>query len=83
MLSTTPTTPTLSGLAHALQQHVAETLAAWRQRAETRRAAQRLQAELDSMTSRERQDIDVTRANTDWAEYGRINAWRTLNKNQS
>jgi hypothetical protein len=78
MLSTTPTTPTLSGLAHALQQHVAESLSAWRRRAETKRAAQRLQAELASMTARERQDLDVTRANNDWAEYARVNVWRTL-----
>jgi hypothetical protein len=80
MLSTTPTTPTFSGLAHALQQHVAETLGAWRRRAEAHRAAQRLEAELASMTARERQDLDVTRANNDWAEYARVNAWRTPNR---
>jgi len=74
MLTTTPTTPTYSTLSGLTYTLLAETLAAWRRRVEARRAANRLEAEMASMTHRERLDIDVTRANNERGEYKRANA---------
>ena len=44
-----------------------QSLANLRHRVEARLEERRIRAELDSMSERERQEIDVTRGNTAWA----------------
>jgi hypothetical protein len=51
------------GLFGNLFHQVSDWFAAQRAQAETRRAERRLQAELDSMSSRERHEVDVTAGN--------------------
>ena len=55
-----PSSDDLLGSPLLFCQHV---LAGWRARAKARGAERRLQAELDAMSPRERQEIDITAGN--------------------
>jgi len=51
--------------------HTTQWLAGWRHQAEVRRTERRLQAELATMSPRERLDIDVTAGNLAWSDQRR------------
>ncbi|WP_158045611.1 hypothetical protein [Skermanella pratensis] len=56
-----------TGFLHAARRFLANTVAGWLHRVEARLEQRRLQAELDSLSPRDRQDIDVTSGNLSWA----------------
>jgi uncharacterized protein YjiS (DUF1127 family) len=58
--------PTLSHLFHAFGMNLSEGIANWRHRVEARLEERRIRAELDAMSDRERQEIDVTAGNNAW-----------------
>ena len=59
-------TPTANHVFHAFGMNLQQNLANLRDRVEAHLEARRLRAELDSMSDRERQEIDVTGGNTAW-----------------
>ncbi|QQP92044.1 hypothetical protein IGS68_12925 [Skermanella sp. TT6] len=67
MSSMNVTQHTHVGFFHAARRMLANTVAGWLHRAEARLEQRRLQAELDSLSRRDRQDIDVTSGNLSWA----------------
>ena len=60
-------TPTLNDVFHGFGMNLQQSLANLRHRIEAHLKARRISAELDSMSERERQEIDVTAGNTAWA----------------
>jgi ElaB/YqjD/DUF883 family membrane-anchored ribosome-binding protein len=60
-------TPTANHVFHAFGMNFQETLANLRNRIEAHLEIRRLRAEMDAMSERERQEIDVTLGNTAWA----------------
>ncbi len=59
-------TPTANHVFHAFGMNLQQSLANLRNRVEAHLEGRRLRAELDSMSERERQEIDVTCGNTAW-----------------
>jgi ElaB/YqjD/DUF883 family membrane-anchored ribosome-binding protein len=59
--------PTVNHVFHAFGMNFQHTLANLRDRIEAHLETRRLRAELDAMSERERQEIDVTGGNTAWA----------------
>lgn len=60
-------TPTANHVFHTFGLNLQQSFANLRNRVEAHLEARRLRAELDSMSERERQEIDVTLGNTAWA----------------
>jgi len=60
-------TPTVNHVFHAFGMNFQHMLANLRHRIEAHLETRRLRAELDAMSERERQEIDVTLGNTAWA----------------
>jgi hypothetical protein len=60
-------TPTANHIFHGFGMSLQQILANLRDHVEARLEARRIRAELDSMSERERQEIDVTGGNTAWA----------------
>jgi hypothetical protein len=60
-------TPTVNHIFHGFGMNLQQSLANLRDRVETHLEARRLLAELDGMSERERQEIDVTAGNIAWA----------------
>ncbi|UEM23833.1 hypothetical protein JL100_014170 [Skermanella mucosa] len=67
MSSMNVTQPIHTGFFHAARRILANTVAGWFHRAEAHLEQRRLQAELDSLSPRDRQDVDVTSGNLSWA----------------
>ncbi|HSK39789.1 MAG TPA: hypothetical protein VK943_08470 [Arenibaculum sp.] len=63
MFNTTPNYPTFSNVIEAMQLRLAQALADRRRRAGIRREEQRMEAELASMSARDRLEVDVTNGN--------------------
>jgi ElaB/YqjD/DUF883 family membrane-anchored ribosome-binding protein len=59
-------TPTANHVFHAFGLNLQESFANLRHRIEAHLEVRRLRAELDNMSERERQEIDVTAGNTAW-----------------
>jgi ElaB/YqjD/DUF883 family membrane-anchored ribosome-binding protein len=59
-------TPTLNHVFHGFGMNLQQSLANLRHRIEAHLEARRISAELDSMSERERQEIDVTAGNIAW-----------------
>jgi len=60
--------PTVNHVFHAFGMNFQNTLANLRSRIEGHLETRRLRAELEFMSERERQEIDVTLGNTAWAD---------------
>ncbi len=60
-------TPTVNHIFHGFGMNLQQSLANLRDRVEAHLEARRLRAELDGMSERERQEIDVTAGNIAWA----------------
>jgi ElaB/YqjD/DUF883 family membrane-anchored ribosome-binding protein len=67
-------TPTANHIFHGFGMSLQQSLANLRDRVEAHLEARRIRAELDSMSERERQEIDVTAGNTAWAALDRRNS---------
>jgi ElaB/YqjD/DUF883 family membrane-anchored ribosome-binding protein len=67
MLKMNTITPTVNHVFRAFGMNFRHTLANLRDRIEAHLETRRLRAELDAMSERERQEIDVTLGNTTWA----------------
>jgi uncharacterized protein YjiS (DUF1127 family) len=67
MLNMNVTHPTVAGFFHTVSQHCVEGFANWRHRAAARREERRARAELDALSPRDLQEIDVTRGNLAWS----------------
>ena len=66
-------TPTANHVFHGFGINFQQSLANLRHRIEARLEERRIRAELDSMSERERQEIDVTAGNIAWAALDRRN----------
>jgi uncharacterized protein YjiS (DUF1127 family) len=66
MLNMNTIQPSISHLFHAFGMNLVEGFANWRHRIETHLEERRLRAELESMSERERLEIDVTAGNNAW-----------------
>jgi|SoiMethySBSTD1v2_1073268.scaffolds.fasta_scaffold1821825_1 ElaB/YqjD/DUF883 family membrane-anchored ribosome-binding protein len=67
-------TPTANHVFHGFGINVQQSLANLRHRVEAHLEERRIRAELDTMSERERQEIDVTAGNTAWAALDRRNS---------
>lgn len=61
------TESTHTGFFQTARRHLADAVGNWFRRAEAQLERRRLQAELDALSPRDRQEIDVTSGNLSWA----------------
>jgi len=66
MISMNTIQPTLSHLFHEFAMNLSNGIANWRHLVDARLEERRIRAELDAMSDRERQEIDVTAGNNAW-----------------
>jgi len=62
--------PTVNHIFHGFGMNLQQAFANLRRRVEAHLEERRIRAELESMSERERQEIDVTRGNTAWTAMG-------------